>query len=337
MKKILKYRSLIIKTLIVAAFIAYCIILSGRTYGDFVHAGILSDFEEKMITLTVGEEYDLSEDLENAKNKIGKKLFGQIDGELKIVKRENNAINLNDTVIKAISSGLGSLWLQYYYSVFDETPKDFEGGNDSNFVNLFSLKIVVIDKEENYIPVYDINDLGPLNRTYILKNDIVISERTAFNKIVDKFLGLFLNPEGYTITIDSASSLLTIFNLNFGFIDGIILKGSIVSDKTLMITFGLACFNEGIIQNCEFDIDITAKSICLFNFMKFYNNNIKGTYTVLPGENNGFEITNVFQSNGNVIDLTVTGDVNDENVHINEEIYKENTVNITIDYSQAGE
>lgn len=328
MSKLLKFRWLAVKILLVIAFVAFCITISGLTYGDYREVNVLNaeaNAETIILELEIGEEYDLSDALSAAKKKINKELFKNIDGSLELYAyRYSKSIILQGTTIKAINCGVGRI--SYVYDYTTTTIHTYDGSSNQS-ITLLEVIVVVQDDEANWIPVYNIEDIGGENKTYILKNDIVISGEYEKSYITHFFTGMLINPDGYTITFAESTNLSKLFYANMGLVDGLIIKYN--SSENFMSISGLmiALANESIITNCDIEMNVEASRINV-STGSFYNNTVSGTFTLIEGEDLSFYFNLWETTTNNTFNLTIKGDTS--NLNIQEESFGNNEVNITI-------
>lgn len=318
-----KYKKIIIIIIIVSLLAAYSAVIFTRQYGKF---GVLTFSQEfvryEPIYIKVGETYDMRDMLIDAENALSYKQRMQCDGAFSL-NVSKNVLQRNDTKIKAATCGLGITTYDYNYTshYFPKNPTDRIGYETKS---LMQADFIVLSEESEYVEVQTIADLTDENKTFILKNDIIISDTYSNYYILDFFTGVLLNPDGYTITIEESSGIKAICLYNLGVFEGINISANIGYCEFLIPLCGLAISNEGLIIDCDAEIELELKYGNLYinnvyNSTLIYNHKIRYYDTeVKVGHNYSY-----FNIKSNDIILSFRG--NTENIYECDYIIPQNT------------
>lgn len=268
--RIFQNKALILKALIVLAFVVMSIVFSSISYGDYKHlkAEIIGVTDDESVStidikIRVGEELDLVNYLDEAKSAVNIKEFGGVNGYYEIEEgltyfnTSKEVVEINMTKLTAIKSGFTRLSYNYIYYTSMQGNVFYFKNTIMERIVLFEINVIVLDSEDEYIPVYTYSDLGEEYRTYVLMNDIEIDES---DRVLTQFNGVLLNPEGYVINLNK--ELLYYFAYsNQGYIEGLIYNAIInnVFERKMEISY-LMSDNYGIITDCEFNIEIVTNA-----------------------------------------------------------------------------
>jgi hypothetical protein len=285
MKFIKKYRKLLILIIIAALLVSYSIVIVNRPYGNFTGSFYTQEFlRHEPIFLKVGETYDMTDLLAEAEAGLDLKERMQVEGGFQLTATKGT-IEQKGTKIRAISSGIGhafynynylAYWLKVNKKLYSETAQK----------DLLQADFIILSEVSDYVEVYSLDDLTAENKTFILKNDIVVTEAYNRNYLLYIFNGVLINPDGYTITIEESSGLSAICNYNLGVFDGIILSAELgFCDYSLTSVCGLTIYNEGFITDCdlEAEFETTGGKVRLDNI---YDSTLNCNITIIETETN---------------------------------------------------
>ncbi len=206
---------------------------------------------ELQLEMQVGEVYDLKEYL----GKQGGTFTIEDNG---FVQWHKERISVDgDGMLHVFEAGIYifKVRVQYNSSLFAERKTD-----------LVSVELLAHDYEfEDYKPVYSYDDLRDSSGgKYILAQDIIVS-RGSLEEVID-FSGIFVNPEGYTITIADDLPLfqwISVHSVVRGMCirsdaDGILCR-NLSGEPQVFIPTGLFAMNlsqKGVICDCEVEADL---------------------------------------------------------------------------------
>lgn len=329
MISIMKYRKIIISLALLIIFIFLTIsvlVISNRDINiDIRDVNIIKDNKEPInITLTLrkNEVYDIKDELKEARELLKEEIVKQTDGYYDCYAMNNGVARLSDTRIKAINAGVTSLFYNLNYILYRQKSK-YSSERSSITTLLLTMRIIVLDEEEDYVPVYKAEDITSENKTFILMNDIVVSNNNQEQYFLKVFRGTLINPEGYKITVNNSN----LFNYNIGWINDLIIDGEI-SGENINTIGGIATTNSGYITNCISDVNIQA------NYIMVWANDmskciINGTYTLIENTSSGLFLQ-LYNCADSSIVIYVTG-YTEKNVEERDEIIEgNNTIKIQI-------
>lgn len=283
MKFFKKYRKIIILLVIAALLVSYSIIIVTRPYGNFTGSFFTQEFLRlDPIFLRVGETYDMTDLMREAETGLNLKARMQAEGAFRL-SASKGSIEIKGTKVKAASCGIGYAHYGYSYLAYREKIKNTLHAETAK-KDLFQASFIIISKESEYVEVHSLDDLTEENKTFILKNDIVASEPYNRSYLLNTFKGVFINPDGYTITIEESAGLSSICVNNLGVFDGINMSAELGYCNTSLIPIcGLAVFNEGLINNCELEASLETRSGSL-RLINIHNSRLRCAFMMIALE-----------------------------------------------------
>ncbi|NCA92702.1 hypothetical protein EOM82_05560 [bacterium] len=326
MKLLKKYRKLIIMITILILLATYSAILATREYGDFRLVRFkISEISKPQdpIYIRVGEAYNMEDFFAEATAVLGKKTLNKMDWEFSLSTSENSILDVKNKSVIGSSCGLATAYCNFDYLAYYR-PDRISSNAEIEFLNIYEIYFIVLPEESEYVEVYSISDLTSENKTFVLKSDITISDDYLGYYALKAFNGVFLNPDGYSITIEESSGLTSLIEYNYGLLEGIKLNARINFHNYDLSICGLTIYNEGLIKDCELeaDIEMVKGRISLNNI---YGSTLSCSYNITAfgslGYNYGYSYKNLNESN---IQFTFSG--NTANIEGEDCILPVNTV-----------
>lgn len=249
MNFIKKYRKLLVLVIISAIIISYSIIIVTRPYGNVDQSVFPQEFvTHAPIYLNVNETYDLRSLVSEVEKSLSFDTRMRIEGSF-ILTVSQDSLERKGIKVKAASCGFGYACYEYSYLSHYEINKGYPNSESAESA-LLKVEFIILSEEEERAEVHSIDDLTGENKTFVLKNDIVISESLDRGWLLTTFNGVFINPDGYSITIEESSGLTALSRFNRGVFDGIIVNTpDCGADEPPY--FGLTMFNSGLLNNCR--------------------------------------------------------------------------------------
>lgn len=252
LKKFIKPISIVLFSVALIAFV--CVAATRKPYRPKYEDIVLADdYTSKVVTLNIGEKYDLSDAVKNASERIDKKLWLASDSYFSM-SSENENVEISGKKVKAVKGGFCRIYLRFEYVGYHPiNAPDLAAG-----VNILLDTISFIVMSDDAVPVYSLSDITDQNTTFVLKNDITVSEPLSQNGdfIIDVFRGVLLNPDGYAINIEDGANAQYFIRRNYGALIGLKLNFSTNTENKSFS--GLSRTSSGLLQDCDISCTVYA-------------------------------------------------------------------------------